>query len=157
MSAKGNRFAFVEISDPTGSFEVTVFSEELESAGEYLSVGKNVIVRVNAKTENDQIRMQAGRIEPLNPPTVKPKTWLKVVLQRQCGAIVDCGTSQAGKTGGRAPMPGVPFCFARYLMKLTSMMLKSRFRALLNSTRDFGKQLSVCRVCRKCWKDNNMR
>ena len=78
VSAKGNRFAFVEISDPTGSFEVTVFSEELESAGEYLSVGKNVIVRVNAKTENDQIRMQAGRIEPLNPPTVKPKTWLKV-------------------------------------------------------------------------------
>ena len=31
-SAKGNRFAFVALSDPTGLYEVTVFSDTLEAA-----------------------------------------------------------------------------------------------------------------------------
>ena len=38
-SAKGNRFAFVQLSDPTGLYEVTVFSDMLEAARDLLEPG----------------------------------------------------------------------------------------------------------------------
>ncbi|MEM6897719.1 MAG: DNA polymerase III subunit alpha, partial [Pseudomonadota bacterium] len=41
-SARGNRFAFVQLSDPTGAYEVTMFSDTLETAREHLESGAKV-------------------------------------------------------------------------------------------------------------------
>jgi len=58
-SARGNRFAFVQLSDPTGLYEVTVFSEPLETYREILEVGSNVVVTVDATLEGDQMKLLA--------------------------------------------------------------------------------------------------
>ncbi|MFV0335970.1 MAG: DNA polymerase III subunit alpha, partial [Tropicimonas sp.] len=50
-SARGNRFAFVQASDPTGSYEMTVFSDTLERAREHLEPGQNIVVTVEATAE----------------------------------------------------------------------------------------------------------
>jgi DNA polymerase-3 subunit alpha len=52
-SAKGNRFAFVQLSDPTGLYEVTVFSDVLEQARDYLEPGKNVVLTVKVDPDGD--------------------------------------------------------------------------------------------------------
>src|SRR6056297_1188377 len=43
-SARGNRFAFVQMSDTTGGFEVTLFSETLEKSRDHLETGAQVVV-----------------------------------------------------------------------------------------------------------------
>lgn len=58
-SAKGNRFAFVQLSDPTGLYEVTVFSDTLEAARDYLEPGKNVVLTVEANLEGETLKLLA--------------------------------------------------------------------------------------------------
>ncbi|RME16292.1 MAG: DNA polymerase III subunit alpha, partial [Alphaproteobacteria bacterium] len=65
-SARGNRFAFVGLSDPTGTYEVTVFSDTLEKAGDVLEVGKNVVVTVEATLEADQPKLLARSAAPVD-------------------------------------------------------------------------------------------
>ena len=43
-SARGNRFAFIQLSDTSGAFEVTAFSEVLGQARALLEVGQQLIV-----------------------------------------------------------------------------------------------------------------
>ena len=58
-SAKGNRFAFVQLSDPTGLYEVTVFSDTLEAARDHLEPGKNVVLTVEANLEGETLKLLA--------------------------------------------------------------------------------------------------
>ncbi len=63
-SARGNRFAFCQLSDPTGAFEVTLFSESLEKSREYLETGAKVIVTVEATMESDQLKLLGRSVAP---------------------------------------------------------------------------------------------
>ena len=45
-SARGNRFAFAQLSDPTGQYEVTLFSDTLETARDHLDTGSQVVICV---------------------------------------------------------------------------------------------------------------
>ncbi|WP_292022524.1 DNA polymerase III subunit alpha [Maritimibacter sp. UBA3975] len=65
-SARGNRFAFVGLSDPTGLYEVTVFSDTLEACREYLEVGQNVVVTVEANMESEQLKLLARSVAPVD-------------------------------------------------------------------------------------------
>ena len=56
-SARGNRFAFCQMSDTTGAFEVTLFSDSLEKAQDVLNAGSKVIVTVEATMESDQLKL----------------------------------------------------------------------------------------------------
>ena len=59
-SARGNRFAFVRLSDPTGLYEVTVFSDVLATARDLLEPGENVVLTVEASLEGDEeLRLRA--------------------------------------------------------------------------------------------------
>ncbi|MEL6516879.1 MAG: DNA polymerase III subunit alpha [Pseudomonadota bacterium] len=58
-SARGNRFAFVQLSDPSGLYEVTVFSDTLEAARDLLEPGRNVILGVEATMEAEQLKLLA--------------------------------------------------------------------------------------------------
>ncbi|WP_151717770.1 DNA polymerase III subunit alpha [Gemmobacter serpentinus] len=58
-SAKGNRFAFVQLSDPTGLYEVTVFSDTLEQCRDQLEPGKNVVLTVEANLEGETLKLLA--------------------------------------------------------------------------------------------------
>ena len=65
-SAKGNRFAFIQLSDPTGLYEVTVFSDTLEAARDVIEVGANVVLTVEATMESDQLKLLARSISPVD-------------------------------------------------------------------------------------------
>ena len=65
-SAKGNRFAFVGLSDPTGLYEVTVFSDTLEAARDHLEPGKNVVLTVEANLEGETLKLLARAATPID-------------------------------------------------------------------------------------------
>ncbi|MEM9901715.1 MAG: DNA polymerase III subunit alpha, partial [Pseudomonadota bacterium] len=65
-SARGNRFAFVGLSDPTGLYEVTVFSDTLEQAREYLEPGCNVMITAEATLEADQLKLLCRSVKPID-------------------------------------------------------------------------------------------
>ena len=65
-SQKGNRFAFVQVSDSYGVYEVMVFSELLAQSRELLEAGTPILLSVDAeKKSEDEIRFLAQTIEPL--------------------------------------------------------------------------------------------
>ena len=65
-SAKGNRFAFVSLSDPTGLYEVTVFSDTLEAARDLLEPGMNVVLTVKAELEGETLKLLANAVQPID-------------------------------------------------------------------------------------------
>ena len=65
-SARGNRFAFVGLSDPTGLYEVTVFSDTLEVARDYLEPGSNVVLTVEATLEGETLKLLARSVRPVD-------------------------------------------------------------------------------------------
>ncbi len=56
-SARGNRFAFVQLSDFTRNFEVTLFSDVLEKSRNNLDSGARVILTVEASFEGEQLKL----------------------------------------------------------------------------------------------------
>jgi DNA polymerase-3 subunit alpha len=65
-SARGNRFAFVQLSDPTGQYEVTVFSDTLEASREYLETGSQVVLQCEATMEADQLKLLGRSVSPID-------------------------------------------------------------------------------------------
>ncbi|PCH93395.1 MAG: DNA polymerase III subunit alpha, partial [Rhodobacteraceae bacterium] len=65
-SARGNRFAFVQLSDPTGLYEVTVFSEALEKFRDLLEPGQNVVLSVKAELEADQLKLLVQGVQAVD-------------------------------------------------------------------------------------------
>ena len=65
-SAKGNRFAFAQLSDTTGAYEVTLFSDTLELARAHLETGAKVVVTVEATLESDQLKLLGRSVAPID-------------------------------------------------------------------------------------------
>jgi DNA polymerase-3 subunit alpha len=65
ISQKGSKFAFLQLSDPTGVYEVMLFSEQLAAAREFLEIGAMLLLTVEAEQREDQIRFTVGKLEPL--------------------------------------------------------------------------------------------
>jgi DNA polymerase-3 subunit alpha len=61
----GQRYAFVQLSDPTGVFEVTVFSELLSQYREMLEPGMALLITVSVQLTDDAIRLTCQGIESL--------------------------------------------------------------------------------------------
>jgi DNA polymerase-3 subunit alpha len=65
-SARGNRFAFVSLSDPSGLYEVTVFSDTLEAARQHLEPGLAVVLTVEATLEGETLKLLARAAQPID-------------------------------------------------------------------------------------------
>jgi DNA polymerase-3 subunit alpha len=65
-SARGNRFAFVQASDPSGLYEATVFSDTLDASGECMVAGANVVFTVEATSEADQLKLLCRGAQPID-------------------------------------------------------------------------------------------
>jgi DNA polymerase-3 subunit alpha len=79
-SAKGTRFAFIQLSDTTGVFEVMVFSELLAAAREVLEIGNSLFIKANAQFEGETVRLTANSIERLDAVTARAAAGLQVVV-----------------------------------------------------------------------------
>ncbi|UWQ90199.1 DNA polymerase III subunit alpha [Rhodobacteraceae bacterium M382] len=73
-SARGNRFAFAQLSDTTGAYEVTLFSEALEKCRDYLETGAKVVVTAEATMESDQLKLLARSVGPVDAVTADAGT-----------------------------------------------------------------------------------
>ena len=65
-SARGNRFAFAQLSDPTGQYEVTLFSDTLEAARDHLETGNQVVIGCEATMEADQLKLLGRSVAPID-------------------------------------------------------------------------------------------
>jgi DNA polymerase III subunit alpha len=82
-SARGNRFAFVQMSDMSGLYELTLFSEVLGQARQLLDAGQPLLVTVDCRMEEDSIRLTAQKIEPLDGAVSHAAAGLRVYLGEQ--------------------------------------------------------------------------
>jgi DNA polymerase-3 subunit alpha len=86
-SQKGNRFAFVQVSDPYGVYEITVFSEVLSRSRALLEAGTPILLSVDAdKKSEEEIRFLAQTIEPLDS-AVQATTRFLDIRVTQAGAV----------------------------------------------------------------------
>ncbi|CAN5770963.1 DNA polymerase III subunit alpha [soil metagenome] len=79
-SAKGNRFAFVQCSDQSGAFELTIFSELLGSKRNLLEPGQAVLVSVDGRLDGEQVKLTAQTVEKLEDAVVNAAAGLRIVL-----------------------------------------------------------------------------
>jgi DNA polymerase-3 subunit alpha len=97
-SAKGTRFAFVQLSDMGGMYEVTVFSEVLSAARELLEAGRAVLVSADAKREGDGVRMIAQRIQPLDAAVAGAAPAIRVhVAEASAMAVLKDAIAKVGR------------------------------------------------------------
>jgi DNA polymerase-3 subunit alpha len=79
-SARGNRFAFVQMSDASGIYELTMFSEVLGQARPLLDAGQPLLVTVDCQVQEEQVRLTATRIEALDGAVAHAQAGLRVFV-----------------------------------------------------------------------------
>jgi DNA polymerase-3 subunit alpha len=108
-SARGNRFAFCQMSDPTGAFEVTLFSETLEKSRDHLETGAKVVVTVEATMEADQLKLLGRSVAPVDVAVADAgasglKIWIEDQIAVDAVRSVLAGAQQAAQRAARGPV-----------------------------------------------------
>jgi DNA polymerase-3 subunit alpha len=100
-SGRGNRFAFVQMSDPSGTYEVTLFSEILREARALLDSGQPLVVTVDVRSEEENLRLTAQKIEPLDTVVALAAAGLRVFVgeARALSSLKSVITREAGGRG----------------------------------------------------------
>ena len=80
-SARGNRFAFVQLSDQSGLFEATVFSETLAASRDLLTAGKAVVLTADAQLQGDDLRLTVQSVRALDQLAATAAAGLMVYLR----------------------------------------------------------------------------
>lgn len=62
----GNKYAFLQMSDATGVYEVMIFSETLSRARPYLEAGNSLLLTVDADVKEEQVKLLGQIIVPLD-------------------------------------------------------------------------------------------
>lgn len=111
-SARGNRFAFVQLSDTTGGYEVTMFSDTLETARDHLETGAKVVVGVEATLESDQLKLLARSVKPIDTVVTQAgaagyRVYLDDIMAVPAVATVLSDAKSAMKSAPKGP---ISFC-----------------------------------------------
>ena len=77
-SARGNRFAYVQLTDADGVFEALLFAEILSASRERLETGAPVLVTAEARLDGEEIKLTAQAIEDLDEAVAKAAAGLKL-------------------------------------------------------------------------------
>jgi DNA polymerase-3 subunit alpha len=94
-SKNGNKFAFIQLSDQSGAFEITVFSELLAARRDNLEAGQALLIEADAQMNaggaggqqgnanapaGDDMRFIARSIEPLAKATERASQGVRIKL-----------------------------------------------------------------------------
>ena len=99
-SAKGSRYAFLQLSDSSGMYEVTCFSEILATSRELLEAGGPLLLELDAKLEDDQLRLTCQRITSLDQEAAKAAAGIRITI-RDPGPIAELKTLIGAEARGR--------------------------------------------------------
>jgi DNA polymerase-3 subunit alpha len=80
-SARGNRFAFVQLSDQSGTYEVMIFSELLSSRRDLLQPGTALLVTADARSDGDMVKLTGQSIESLDRALANTTAGLRIVIK----------------------------------------------------------------------------
>ena len=80
-SAKGNRYAFLQLTDQSGMFEATIFSDRLSAAREHLEPGRPLLLSVDIRAEEDTLRLMINSVEPLDKAVANTAAGLRVFVR----------------------------------------------------------------------------
>jgi DNA polymerase-3 subunit alpha len=98
-SAKtGRAFAVAGMSDPTGDFEVWIFSEQIGAARETMTVGAGVVLTLAADWSGDEVRLTTNAVEPIERATANAAMGLEIVVDKpDCFDGVRACLTRAGR------------------------------------------------------------
>jgi DNA polymerase-3 subunit alpha len=105
-SKSGNPFAWVELSDPTGEYEITVFSETLNASRDLLEPGATVLAGVTVEDNDGDIRFTCNHISSLNAAASAAVSKLRVSvsssdvlegLKRRLAAVKPASARERGE------------------------------------------------------------
>jgi DNA polymerase III subunit alpha len=99
-SARGNRFAFLQLSDQSGLFEVTVFSDVLGQARPFLESGSALLLTIDAREDGESMRLTAQAIEPLDRAVAHAAAGLRIHLVDDA-AVPMLAKLMARESGGK--------------------------------------------------------
>ncbi len=77
----GKKMGVVQLSDPSGQYEVVMFEESLLEYRDLLEKGADVVVTLNARLEGDDVRAAIIRVEKLAEAAARSHKGLKVFLR----------------------------------------------------------------------------
>ena len=80
-SAKGSRYAFLQMSDASGMYEVTCFSEVLATARDLLEAGGPLLIEVDARLEEEQLRLTCQKITSLDQEAARAAAGIKIHIR----------------------------------------------------------------------------
>jgi len=100
-SNKGSRYAFVQMSDPSGMFEVTVFSETLALCRELLEVGNSLFLKAGAQFDGESVRFTVQSLEALDRVAERVSVTIQVFVETPA-AISAVGEALKHGGNGRA-------------------------------------------------------
>ncbi len=102
-SARGNRFAFVQISDSSGMYEVTIFSEVLSASRDLLdaslATGSPILITAEARAENGALRITAQGVQSLDETAAGSALGLRVFVAGEEGLTALHGLIHRQKSG----------------------------------------------------------
>ncbi|HIJ38672.1 MAG TPA: DNA polymerase III subunit alpha, partial [Rhodospirillaceae bacterium] len=80
-SSRGSRYAFLTLSDASAQFEVMIFSELLAQAKDLLEPNSALLVTVEARLDDDQLKLTGHQIESLDQAAAKASAGLKIFVR----------------------------------------------------------------------------
>jgi DNA polymerase-3 subunit alpha len=80
-SQKGNRYAFVQMTDASGIYEATVFSERLVEYRELLEPGRALLLTVDVRSEEENLRLMVAEAIGLDQAVAATAAGLKIYLR----------------------------------------------------------------------------
>ena len=81
VSQKGNKYAFVQLSDPSGVYEITVFADQLTAHRDILEAGNMLFIKATAQFDGQTVRLTAQGIQLLDTATNSSSTGLKIYVE----------------------------------------------------------------------------
>ena len=105
-SQRGSRYAFIQLSDASGAYEVTAFSEVLAASRDILEAGKPVLLHVAARLEEGQLRLTVQSVSDLDTEAASApmviKIWVdEVTPMPSLKSIIDDQAAGANGNGGK--------------------------------------------------------
>ena len=99
-SARGNRYAFIQLSDSSGSYEVTVFSELLTSCRELFQPGTNLLLNVEDRSDGDAPRLTVLSVRRLEEMMAQAVAGLRISVEDEAPFAQLSGILDRGQNGG---------------------------------------------------------
>lgn len=99
-SQNNNRFAFMQMTDPTGMIDITLFSDVLANAEEYLIENEPIYIKADARREDDRLKLLAREVLPLED-AIHTKTMAMVVHVMDAAAFSGIATGLSRDGEGR--------------------------------------------------------